>query len=139
MSSFGKFDTKGFDDFVAQFESKVKGELIAYEVEDAMSTLATKAVESAKKKTPVDTGTLRRNWSVSGIKHAGNAFQVDIFNNVEYAPFIENGHRIVRGGKTVGYQPGVFLLKDTMDTINVLATRTIQPRFDKALRDIMGD
>lgn len=138
MASFGKFDTKDFDAFVSEFEDKANGTLVVEEVEKAMTKTAGIALNKVKKKTPTDSGTLKRGWSASNLKSYGGVFLIDIYNNTEYAPFIENGHRIVRGGKTVGYTPGVFMLKETIDEIDRQWDNTIGKSFNKAIQDMLG-
>ena len=48
-----------------------------------------------KELTPVDpSGHLRRNWFIDqGDSAAASVYHADIYNNIEYAPFVENGHR----------------------------------------------
>ena len=53
-----------------------------------------------KELTPVDRGHLRRNWFITKAKRSGKVYHADIYNNIEYAPYVENGHR----------QIGVFYL-----------------------------
>lgn len=145
MGSFGKFDTKDFDSFVSEFENKVRGKLIVTEVEVALSKTAGMAVNKVKKKTPVAKvggGTLRRNWQASGTKYFGNTFMVDIYNNTEYAAYVEYGHRIVRNGKNgrtmAGYQPGVFMLRDAIQEVDRNWDKLVGKRFTKAIDNILG-
>lgn len=138
MGSFGKFDTQDFDRFVNEFENKLKGEAIVAEIEVALTQTAGTAINKVKKKTPVDKGTLRRNWQASNAKHLGGMFLIDIYNNTDYAPFIENGHRIVRGGRTVGYQPGVFMLRDAIREVDSNWDRLVGRRFLQALDNVLG-
>lgn len=53
-----------------------------------------------KLNTPVDTGNLRRNWRVGEVTKRGNVYEVEYFNNTEYAAAVEFGHR-TRGGSDV--------------------------------------
>lgn len=138
MTSFGKFDTREFDNFVAEFENKANGEVIVREVEQVMTKTAGVALNKVKRKTPVDYGTLRRNWKAGNIKRSGKSMSVEISNNTEHAPYIENGHRIVRGGKTVGFQKGHFMLKTTVDEVNDSWGRTLGKSLDDTLRELLG-
>lgn len=62
--------------------------------------------------TPVDTGRLRAAWSST--EPAGES--VTIYNNTEYAPYVEFPHRIVAWGHDTGrIQPGNFMLRDAID------------------------
>ncbi|WP_294975189.1 HK97 gp10 family phage protein [uncultured Leuconostoc sp.] len=141
MGSFGKFDTKDFDAFVSEFENKIRGETIVKEIEAALSQTAGMTVNKVEKKTPVAKvggGTLRRNWEASATKYFGNTFMVNIYNDTEYAAHVEYGHRIVRGGKTVGKQPGVFMLRDAMLEVDRNWDKLVGKRFLKAIDNILG-
>ena len=46
-----------------------------------------------KELTPVDRGHLRRNWFITKAKRSGKHYRAEIYNNIEYAPWVENGHR----------------------------------------------
>ena len=69
-----------------------------------------KLISRAKRKTPVDTGNLRRNWQRGEVE--GDS--VDVYNNTEYAAHVEFGHR-TRGG--VGFVPGQFFLRDAVQEL----------------------
>lgn len=61
---------------------------------------------------PVDTGTLRNSWFKVSVRGKGGraSFQQIIYNNTSYAHFVEWGFRIKRGGKTVGFVKGRYML-----------------------------
>ena len=64
--------------------------------------------------TPSDTGRLRGAWSRT--EPAGG--NIDVYDNTEYAPFVEFGHRIVAWGHDTGrVQPGAFMLRDAVDDL----------------------
>ena len=44
-----------------------------------------------KELTPVDRGHLRRNWFITKAKRSGKHYRAEIYNNIEYAPYVENG------------------------------------------------
>ena len=50
-------------------------------------------MRKARKNTPVDTGTLRRNWAIGEIRDTGDGYEVEILNPTEYASYVEYGHR----------------------------------------------
>ena len=64
-------------------------------------------LRNIKQRTPVDTGQLRRSWELE----KGDLY-VKLYNNVEYAQFVEFGHR-TRGGKS--YIEGVYMLKTSFE------------------------
>lgn len=76
--------------------------------------LAGQLVAAVKKKTPVDTGNLRRNWRIRTAGKQGNMFVSVILNSVQYASYVEYGHR-TRGGK--GWWEGKHMLQLSADEI----------------------
>ena len=77
-------------------------------VEMGMRTIA-----QTKKLTPVDTGALRNRWELSEVFKKGDELYIVIFNPMEYASFVEDGHmqrnRFVPGsffGEKFEYIPG---------------------------------
>lgn len=49
--------------------------------------------------TPIVTGVLRNGWYLSeeGVISVGNEYSIDIINNVEYATYVNYGHRLKNG------------------------------------------
>lgn len=87
-----------------------------------------KLVENIVDKTPVDTGRLRAAWRAQDPKIEGDVWIISCSNNVEYAEFVEYGHRWVRRGfkniKLEDYNPetdktgftrGRFMARDGME------------------------
>lgn len=148
MPSFGRFDNQEFEAFANQFADKIKGELIAKTVEDALAKTAETTVKLVSQKTPVDSGTLRRNWQASGAKRTSSMFMIDIYNNTEYAQFVEFGHRIPNGPYPVGngkfayghggFRKGQFMLRDTIKEVDRNWEQLVGKKFLKALDEILG-
>ena len=64
---------------------------------------------NTKKRTPVDTGQLRRSWQ---LKYKKGDLYIRLYNNTEYGLYVEYGHR-TRGGKS--YIEGAYMLKKTFE------------------------
>lgn len=62
-------------------------------------------------------GTLRRGWQIDGYSFSNGVYEVKVVNNTHYASYVEDGHRIVRNKVTIGWVPGVFMLKISEDKI----------------------
>lgn len=62
-------------------------------------------------------GHLRRSWQVGTVKKQGNKFLVEIFNNVEYASYVEYGHR-TRNSKS--WVEGKFMLTISLKEVETL-------------------
>lgn len=96
------------------------------------------AIRKVKMLTPVDTGDLRNNWKYHILKQ-GDTYKIVIYNNVEYALFVEKGHRIVIAGRTVGFVDGQFMLELTEQEMERLAPRMWEREVEKEWRRILGE
>lgn len=95
------------------------------------------AIRKVKKMTPVDKGDLRQNWKYNVIKK-GDTYIIVIYNQLEYAGFVEDGHRIVVAGATVGWVEGKFMLKLTKDEMERIAPNMWKIEVEKEMRRIFG-
>lgn len=95
------------------------------------------AIRKVKKMTPVDTGDLRNHWKHYVVKR-GMDYIIVIYNQLEYASFVELGHRIVIGGQTVGWVEGKFMLKLTMAEMERLAPNMWKREVEKGMRGLFG-
>ena len=104
MSGYN-FEIKGIDNFIKNIDN------IQNNFQGDLQKLVEKhggiLLRNTKMKTPVDTGQLRRSWELE----KGDLY-VKLYNNVEYAQFVEFGHR-TRGGKS--YVEGVYMLKTSFE------------------------
>lgn len=84
-----------------------------------------------KDRTPVDTGALKRSWELGDVQGEGQNISVEILNGMEYATYIEYGHRVVRNGVEVGWYEGRFMLKISIDEIRRQIPARYQAEFKK--------
>ena len=80
-------------------------------------------------------GTLRRGWTVGNVIHEGVNYKIEIINPVEYAQYVEYGHR-TRGHK--GWVPGRFMLTISCQEVNQQAPAIIEKNLEKMLREVFG-
>lgn len=80
-------------------------------VERHAARMGQKAVREVKRKTKVVTGNMRRRW-FSHVEKRSRDIHIIISNDADYAPLVNNGHRIVRGGRTVGMVSGKHMLEN---------------------------
>lgn len=137
-AKLGRFDTKAFDAFVDEFENKAKGQQIVKAVENNMVEVAGRVINQTKRNTPVDTGNLRGSWQAGETRYFGNTFVVTLSSDVEYSQFIEEGHRVVRGGKTVGYYEGRHMLKNAIDSTTKTWDTSLRKVLARELANILG-
>lgn len=103
-------------------------------------------------------GTLRRGWTggknTAGanyaktlpVKQQGNNFVIDIINPVEYASYVEYGHRATPGryvpalGKKLksGWVQGRFMLTISVDEIQSAAPKILEKKLAKWLGDMLN-
>lgn len=81
-------------------------------------------VKEVKEKTPVDKGKLRDNWTIGEFKKEGTVYKIEVINPLEYAEFVEFGHR-KKNGK--GWVQGKFML--------TITERDLQRNLDKIIRE----
>ncbi|MBG9657823.1 HK97 gp10 family phage protein [Cytobacillus firmus] len=128
-----------FDDMLRLKQSLVELNKTSHQIHMKVAKrIAQLAIRKVKKMTPVDTGDLRNNWKSEVIKKGDN-YIIVIYNQVEYASFVENGHRIVIAGQTVGWVEGRFMLKLTADEMERIAPNMWQKEIDKEMRRLFGN
>lgn len=98
----------GFDAF--NKDLNVLKQRFPQEIEGFLVEIASRGLRKAKQRSPVDTGELRRNWNVGKVKRSGDTLSIELYNNTEYAPYVEYGHRTRNGG----FVPGVYMLEITL-------------------------
>ncbi len=157
-------DTRALQRFAKDLENLAKKELDSF-FNSAARALAAEFIQRVQAKTPVgdypDTisfttrdgkavsfknplagkqgGTLRDGWRIESITKTSGGYEVLIINPVEYAAYVEYGHRIKIGNSEVkGFQPGVFMMTATEEEIRELAPELIAKRFEKFLREAMN-
>lgn len=64
---------------------------------DIANEIAMRLLRRIKQKTPVKEGTLRNGWAIGQITQKGNSYTIEIINPVEYASYVEYGHRQTPG------------------------------------------
>lgn len=101
-------------------------------VERNAQRMGEKIVREVKRNTKVVTGNLRRRWFAK-IEHRGKDTVIYVYNDAEYAEPVNNGHRIVKGGQTVGYADGKFMLERGIETYQ---TNDMQRDMERLLRDL---
>lgn len=87
-------------------------DLVLSEAKKAVRSVALGLVGNVKANTRVKTGKLRSSYIMSGVAQHGSEVSATVANSVEYAPYIEYGHRIVDGNhKTIGFWKGDRMLE----------------------------
>ena len=115
--------------------------------EDCSKELAARLLALVIKRTPVDTGYLRHGWTGGENKSAkayaegckvyknGDNYTIIVENPVEYAPYVEFGHR-TRGGK--GWVAGQFMLTISEEELERIAPGILQRKLETFLQGVFS-
>ncbi len=153
MSKWGKFEFDDLKKFAKQLEQiREEREQLCIEVEKA---LAARLLAKVIPRTPTGNyppgsgkvgGTLKRSWQVTDIIKKGDIYEISIFNPVEYAPYVEYGHRQEVGrfvpaiGKRLknAWVPGRFMLTISEQELQRDAARIIDRKVTEFLMKRLG-
>lgn len=116
-------------------------------LESCCKELAARLLAKVIKRTPADSGTLRRGWtggrkqnasayadSIS-VEKIGNKYHIDITNPVEYASYVEYGHR-TRNHKN--WVEGRHMLTISEAELNSMSDAILQKKLNKFMKDVFG-
>lgn len=134
-----------FDDFIKLRDKlqKLNDEAKKQEfLESCAKELVQRLLAKVVKRTPVGQypsgsgkmgGTLRRGWTIEPIRKEGDKYIIEIINPVEYAPYVEYGHR-TRGGK--GWVEGHFMMTISENEIRNVAPSILENKLKRQLGDL---
>ena len=105
---------KEFRNRLARLNGKSKDNFIRKELNNAGEEL----IERTKKRTPVDTGLLKRSWEIQPARKFGDNWEVILRNPVDYASYVEFGHRIILNGDYVGYYEPRYMATRSINEVN---------------------
>ena len=75
-------------------------------IREFLTEMGMRALAQTKKLTPVDTGNLRNSWELSQVFRRGDELYIVLFNPVEYASHVEDGHMQRRRFLPIQYLEG---------------------------------
>lgn len=151
MATNGKVDFSDLIRFRDNLEKHFSQSQIDIFIDSCAKELAARLLAKVIKRTPVGEypkssgkkgGTLRRGWTgeKSGgasayanslkVHHFGDSYVIEIINPVEYAPYVEYGHR-TRGGN--GWVEGKFMLTISEQEVKRDAPRILENKLKKKL------
>lgn len=96
------FDSREFQELMDGLKSLQKQHEVF--IRNFLTEVGLRALAQVKPLTPVDTGNLRERWELSQVFRKGDSLYIVIFNPVEYASFVEDGHM-----QRARFVPGSFL------------------------------
>jgi hypothetical protein len=113
---------------------------------DTIKELAARLLCKVIKRTPSDTGNLRRNWTVSDVRKNGENYEIEVSNSTEYASYVEFGHRQTPGrfvpaiGKRLkkSWVKGKFMLTISENELQKQAPAVIEKKITEWLKKLGG-
>lgn len=132
MARMGKFNIKGLKDFQQKLNKLQNPDAF---VESIARELAQRLYRELINNTPYITHNLQRGWTIGEIKHEGNNYIVDIVNPVEYASYVEYGHRTIKVDG-YGWADGLFFVERSINNINEIAKPLIEKRMNEYLNEL---
>ena len=138
MGKMGKFKIKGMKELQKSLE-KLQPKDNQQFIEECAKELAARLYAKVVKRTTVGQypassgkkgGTLRRGWTIGEIKNEGGIYKIDIINPVEYASYVEYGHRTA---DHKGWVQGHFMLTISEQEIQDIAPKMLESKIKKYL------
>lgn len=101
-------------------------------LESCAKELAARLLEKVFHRTPVRGGNLRREWSMNNVKitHVRSNYVAEIINPIEYASYVEYGHRTANHK---GWVSGQFMLTISEEEIRQSAPGILEKKVKKWL------
>ena len=151
MARNGSVNFSDLENFRQKLEENLTGDQVDLFIEACAKELAARLLAKVIKRTPVGQypsssgkkgGTLRRGWTNGKnqaanayadslkVNHYGDAFVIEIINPVEYASYVEFGHR-TRNHE--GWVEGKFMLTISEQEIESNAPRILENKLKKKL------
>ncbi len=132
MSRMGGFDARELRKLRDELEKLQEPEEF---MKDCAKELAERLLGMVVQRTPADTGTLRRAWTAGTssegyansvqVNHSGNVYEIAITNPMEYASYVEYGHRTPNHK---GWVPGKFMMKISEEELERIAPAILEQR-----------
>lgn len=126
-----KCDYSGLIGLRGSLARGVSGELMR----ECAVELAEKLLEAARGGTPVDTGRLSGGYEVGEIGSSGGFVRAELINSVEYASFVEFGHRTP---SYTGWVPGRYMLTLASAEVQAMAPEILENRILEFLEGCMS-
>ena len=78
-------------------------------------------------------GTLKRGWTIGEIRKEGSLYKIDIINPVEYASYVEYGHRTANHS---GWVSGQFMMTISEQELQAIAPQVLENKIRKYLEGL---
>lgn len=144
MVKWGKVDYKQLQKMQKSLEKLDRIDRVTFN-EQVVKELAARMLAKVIKRTPVGVypegsgktgGTLRRGWTIGPVVHMGDMYEIEVIDPVEYAAYVEFGHRTANHS---GWVPGRFMMTVSENELERDAPRIIEKKLIKLLGGAFND
>ncbi|MDE5588722.1 MAG: HK97 gp10 family phage protein [Acetatifactor sp.] len=140
MARMGGFDLSGLKELQKNL-NKLQEKQVEKFIVACTKELASRLQAEVINRTPVGEypeesgkqgGTLRRGWTLQNLKvdHCDGKYVIEIVNPVEYASYVEYGHRTI---SHKGWVPGQFMMTISEREINQITPALLEDRIKRFL------
>jgi len=111
--------------------------------EEAAKELAARLLSKVIRDTPTGQyddgrvgGTLKRGWTIdNNITKNGSVYEIEVINPVEYASYVEYGHRT---RNLQGWVNGRFMMTISADEVEQKSVQILEKKLQRMLGDALG-
>lgn len=129
--SGGNFDFRELRELQRQVE-KIQQDRNKF-CEKCAEELAARLLAKVKRRTPVSSGELRRNWTVGEVHKNGDSYIVEIINSTDYASHVEYGHRTANHR---GWVPGKLMMTISEQKLQEAAPAILEQKLEQWLSGV---
>lgn len=143
MSKWGHFNLDEFEELKKRLSALNETQIDEFCRKEAKN-LAARLYRKVKKRTPVGQyplgsgrsgGTLRRGWMTSEITKDGDKYTITVYNPVEYAAYVEFGHRTANHK---GWIAGRFMMTKSENELTTQAPLIVERDIAKFLKEVLS-
>lgn len=127
-------DTRALEELERKLNEAVQEEALKGLEETLLCELGERLVAATKEKTPVDTGHLQGNWFAGNVQWENDGAELEVYNPVEYAAYVEYGHKIKGGGR----KPGVFMLYRSEKELEMAIPNILKARIERYFEEALN-
>jgi hypothetical protein len=129
----------GLDEFTAQLEEVKKKypDAAITELQHLGSMLKKKAIEKSPEGKSKDKYKLKKSYHLSQPKQINGTVFLEFRSSSPHFHLIERGHKMVgKGGKELGFIPGVFMVKHSVDEMEKEIPAELEAWLDKLTKEL---
>lgn len=131
MAKMGNFKIKGLEELQKNIQKLQNPDDF---VESCAKELAQRLYRELIQNTPYITHKLQRGWTIGSVQKCTGGYMVEIVNPVEYASYVEYGHRTANHK---GWVKGLFFVENALGNVKKMSKPLLEKRMNDYLKRMM--